>query len=386
MSGLGATFWISLGLVAYPYAGYVAALWLMSRFTRPLCEQIPTCQDAQLPRVTLIISAYNEDKVIGEKIRNALSLDYPTERLEIVVVSDGSTDRTCEVVWQLAHQGVVLRHYDGRIGKTACLNHAVPLAAGDIVVFSDANSSYEKRALKELVRPFQRSDVGFVTGWTQYSSSGEATADSLGLYSRLELATKELESRLGSCIGADGAIFAIRKELYRPLHDYDINDFVIPLSINERGYRGVLQRKAICLEKDAGGIDGEFRRQVRIASRTIRALMNHRRLFNPFKFGLIAFELLSHKMCRFLVPLFMAALFLSNLFLVARAGFFMMMLIAQVSFYVAAGVASLVPKGTLTARMAELARTVVVMNAAMVLAWVKYLQRETYTTWSPTKR
>src|SRR5204862_3858453 len=114
-----------------------------------------------------------------------------------------------------------------------------------------------KGALTELVHPFQRSTVGFVTGWTRYGSEDGSAVDSLGLYSRLELITKELESRLGSCIGADGAIFAIRKELYLPLKGYDINDFVIPLSINQRGYLGVLQREAICFEKDAGGAKGE---------------------------------------------------------------------------------------------------------------------------------
>ena len=187
--------------------------------------------------------------------------------------------------------------------------------------------------------------------------------------------TKELESRLGSCIGADGAIFAIRKELYLPLKDYDINDFVIPLSINQQGYRGVLQREAICFEKDAGSPKGEFQRQVRITSRTIRAIMNYRRLLNPFRFGLLSFELFSHKVCRFLVPLFMVALLVSNLLLAERGGFYLLALIAQGIFYIAAGAASFVPKGNVMSRMSEAARTFVVVNAAIALAWVKVLAR-----------
>ena len=182
-----------------------------------------------------------------------------------------------------------------------------------MVVFSDANSTYEKSALRALLRPFQDSAVGFVTGWTRYGSREKISAtDSFGIYSRLELITKELESHMGSCIGADGAIFAIRKELYLPLEDYDINDLVIPLSINQQGYRGVLQREAICFEKDAGSAKGEFQRQVRISSRAIRAIMNYRQLLNPFRFGLISFELFSHKVCKFLVPLFLVALLVSN--------------------------------------------------------------------------
>src|SRR5882762_7763235 len=242
MIGVAITFWVALFAILYSYVGYPAFLWLVSRVGR-FDESSCAGQSGHLPSVTLIISAYNEEKVIGEKIKNALSLDYPRELLEIVIISDGSTDRTGEIVTEFAHQGVVLRHYEGRIGKTACLNRTLPLATGGVIVFSDANSSYGKGALKALLGPFRNNTVGFVTGWTKYGSGDGAAPYSLGLYSRLELITKELESRLGSCIGADGAIFAIRKELYLPLKDYDINDFVIPLSINERGYRGVLQRE-----------------------------------------------------------------------------------------------------------------------------------------------
>ena len=385
MFGIAVTFWVSLLAILYAYVGYPAVLWLVSR-SGTLGGRSGTGQTTHLPSVTLIVSAFNEEKVIGEKIENTLSLDYPQELLEIVIASDGSSDRTCEIAREFENKGIVLRHYEGRIGKTACLNRALPLASGGIIVFSDANSTYEKGALRALSRPFQDSTVGFVTGWTRYGS-GEGTApDSLGLYSRIELVTKKLESRLGSCIGADGAIFAIRKELYLPLKDYDINDLVIPLSINQQGYRGVLQPEAICFEKDAGSPKGEFHRQVRITSRAIRAIMNYRQLLNPFRFGFLSFALFSHKVCKFLVPLFMAAMLVSNLILAERGGFFLVALLAQATFYVAAGAASLAPKGSLLSRLLEAARTFVVVNAAIALAWVKYLQGETYTTWSPTKR
>jgi len=385
MIGMETIFWVSLLAIAYAYFGYVAVLWIMSRFAR-VDDQKHAEQSTQLPAVSLIVSAYNEEKIIADKIRNALALDYPRELLEIVIVSDGSTDRTCEIVLTFAHRGVVLRHYEGRIGKSACLNRAVPLAEGRIIVFSDANSTYEKGALRALLRPFQDSTVGFVTGWTRYGSGDGAVRDSLGLYSRLELITKRLESCLGSCIGADGAIFSIRRELYLPLKDYDINDYVIPLTINERGYRGILRQEAICFEKDAGDIEGEFHRQLRITSRTIRATLNYRQLLNPFRFGLLSFELLSHKVCKFLVPLFIVLLLISNLFLAERGGLFLVALIAQGAFYIVAGAASFMPRKSLPSRMAEAARTFLVVNAAVALAWVKYLQGETYTTWSPTKR
>jgi cellulose synthase/poly-beta-1,6-N-acetylglucosamine synthase-like glycosyltransferase len=381
-----AAFWLSLLAIAYAYVGYPAVLWLLSRSRSP-AEWNGSGPDGDLPSVTLIVSAFNEEQVIRQKVENALSLDYPQAALEVVVVSDGSSDRTCEIVQGFADRGVVLRHYEGRIGKTACVNRALPMARGNVVVFSDANSAYERGALRALVRPFADLSVGFVTGWTKYGSGEEGSVSgSVGLYSKLELVTKELESHLGSCVGADGAIFAIRKELYQPLRAYDINDLVIPLSINRQGYRGVLQRKAFCFEKDAGSAKGEFQRQVRITNRTLRAIVNYRQLFNPFNFGFLSVALFSHKLCRFLVPGFLIAALLSNLVLVERGGFFLAALIAQGIFYMAAAAATLLSKTGFLSHMAETARSFVVVNAAIALAWVKYFQGETYTTWSPTKR
>ena len=386
MTGLEGAFWVSVLVISYAYVGYPAVLWLVWS-SRLLGVRTSTGQGAHLPSVTMIVCAYNEEKVIGEKIRNTLSLDYPRDLLEIVIASDGSSDHTCEIVLEFASKGVVLRHYDGRIGKTACLNRALPLASGDVVVFSDANSAYERGALRALVHPFHDKTVGFVTGWTRYGSGGEGSATSaLGIYSRLELITKRLESGLGSCIGADGAIFAIRKGLYRPLENYDINDLVIPLSINQQGFRGVLESEAVCYEKDAGGAKGEFHRQVRITSRTIRAIVNHRRLLNPFTFGFLSFELFSHKVCRFLVPLFLVVLLASNLMLAGGGDLFAAILVAQGIFYGGAGVAVFVSSKGLLSRVAEAASAFVIVNAAIAVAWIKYFQGETYTTWSPTKR
>lgn len=383
---LEAMFWVSLLAIAYAYVGYPALLWALALF-RPSAATNSIERGTGLPSVTLIVSAFNEEQVIGQKIENALSLDYPKALLEIVVVSDGSNDRTCEIVLRFAAKGVVLRHYEGRIGKTACLNRALPLASGSIVVLSDANSVYETGALRALVRPFDDPSVGFVTGWTKYGSGQDGSASgALGTYAKLELVTKELETRLGSCIGADGAIFAIRKELYTPLRDYDINDLVIPLSINRQGYRGMLQREAVCVENDAGGAKGEFQRQVRITNRTLRAIFNYRELLNPFRFGLLSFQLFSHKLCKFLVPPFLVVALVTNVLLAQRATFFLATLLAHGVFYAGASLAAFVSnRGTLS-RLAEAARTFVVVNAAIAVAWVKYFRGETFTTWSPTKR
>ena len=378
-------FWVSLFTLVYAHVGYLTILLLVASLRRG-DESEPTPPGAALPFVTMIISAYNEVEVIGQKIENALSLDYPRELLEIVVASDGSTDGTAEVVSTFEPHGVVLRHYNAREGKTALLNRVLPLARGQVIVFSDANSLYDRRALKALVHRFRDTTIGFVTGWTQYRSRGGDTSGPLRLYARIELLTKELESRLGSCIGADGAIFAIRKELYVPLNANDINDLVIPFSINERGYRGVLDRAALCFESDAGGNKGEFQRQARITGRTIGAIVSHRRLLNPLKFPLLSFEIISHKVCRFLVPLLLIALIVTNVLMAGEGRFFLIALCSQGLFYGLAGVASLMPRRSLVSRTAAAARTFLVVNAAVAVAWVRFLQGERYVTWSPTRR
>ncbi len=375
-------------MVFYAYGGYPILLRAISHFKRHACgtarpDRAPTC----LPKVSLLISAYNEEIVIEKKIKNSISLNYPKDLLEIMIVSDGSTDRTREIVERYAGRGVFLRHYEGRIGKTECLNLAVPLAMGEIIVFSDANSEYDRNSIKEMMTHFEDPKTGFVTGWTKYSAQKNCeTAGSLGMYAELELLTKRYESMIGSCVGADGAIFAIRKELYRPLRPHDINDFVIPLTIVEQGFRGVLEEKAFCIEAAAGSVRGEFQRQVRITNRTIRAIVHNRTLLNPVKFGLFSFELFSHKLCRFLVPLFLVILLLSNLPLSGRNAFYTIAFISQIVIYTSAGFANFTERIPFISRVFAALNAFVMVNLAIFTAWIKYFQGATYTTWSPTQR
>ena len=372
-------------MVFYAYFGYPALLWFIAKFRNRPNERISE-KESGWPRVSLFISAYNEEAVIEQKILNSLSLDYPKELLEIIVISDGSTDKTREIVERYASQGVILKHYEGRIGKTACLNKTVPETRGNIIVFSDANSQYDRGALKALTRHFVDKDVGFVTGWTQYlSGGGEERVDSLGMYARIELETKALESVIDSCIGCDGAIFAIRKELYRPLQSYDINDFVIPLRINQQGYRGLLEKNAFCFEKSAGEGKGEFFRQVRITNRTLRAIFNNAGLLSPLKYGFFSFELFSHKICKFLVPFFLLLAAVMNILLIREGAVYFIGFALQAAFYLSALLNIASRKIQLPGPL-SLFRTFVLVNAAIFWAWVTYLRGETFTTWAPTQR
>jgi len=381
-----AVFWVSLFMVFYAYLGYPLLLWMISRLKLagdPTKNGRSKC-DSQ--KVSLLISAFNEEAVIEQKVVNSLSLDYPKDLLEIIVISDGSTDRTREIVEQYADKGIILRHYEGRIGKTECLNRTVPLAQGSILVFSDANSHYDRRAITELVKHFMDKKVGFVTGWTKYlSEENGSSADSLGMYARIEFWTKTLESIVDSCVGADGAIFAIRKGLYKPLHPYDINDFVIPLQINRQGYKGLLEKNAFCLEKSAGG-KGEFLRQVRITNRTIRAIFKNAGLLSPLRYGIFSFELFSHKICRFLVPFFLIMLMSANVILLRNGAIYLILFTLQVFFYLSALLKNAGRNVKYLPGFISLFNTFVLVNAAVFWGWVTYLQGKTFTTWAPTQR
>jgi cellulose synthase/poly-beta-1,6-N-acetylglucosamine synthase-like glycosyltransferase len=372
-------FWISLFAIFYAYVGYPLFLLLISRFWKR--EDSNVFSD-ELPRVSLLISAYNEEKVIGDKIENSLALNYPGELLEIVVISDSSTDRTEEIVKQYSDQGVILRSYQGRIGKTACLNKAVPLAKGDIVVFSDANSRYDKNAINELVRHFEDEQIGFVSGTTKYvSGDGSNALSPINMYSKLEALVKRLESKISSCVGADGAIFAIRKKLFQTLDNADINDLVIPLEIVKQGYKGILEEKAFCIENSANGQKGEFKRQERISNRTIRAIFRNQDMLNPMKFGMFAFELFSHKLTKFFVPYFLIILLVTNILLAGRGPIYDLLLGAQLMFYFLAflGIKRMF-SGSLS-KLISFCHTFVTTNLAILYGWISYFKGKTYTTW-----
>jgi len=382
-----AVFFLSLGLIGYAYAGYLVVLWALTRVLAvPTSHQLTPV----LPKVSIIISVYNEEAILSDKLTNSLQLDYPRELLEIIVVSDGSTDGTEEIARSFADNGVIIKSYQGRIGKTACLNHAVADLSSDIVIFSDANSMYPPKTVRALIEPFSDPGIGFVTGGTSYVADNNGQmGESIGVYAWLEQMTKLLESRLGSCVGADGAMFAIRRSLYQPLDHADINDLVIPLKIVRAGYRGIYSPQASCVEVVTKGAAKEFSRQVRIAARTIRAVMAQRALLNPFAHGLFAFQLASHKLCKLLVPFLLLSVFVTNVVLVGDSPFYLVLLIIQLMLYMTAWMAvrrSAVPaSGSFAMRLFDLMHSFLIVNTAVGIAWVRYWKGDYFTTWAPAR-
>jgi cellulose synthase/poly-beta-1,6-N-acetylglucosamine synthase-like glycosyltransferase len=333
------------------------------------------------PPVTLIISVYNEEQVIGKKVKNTLSLEYPEGLLEIIVISDGSNDRTNEIVSMFNDSRLVLKAFPERSGKTACLNRVVPEAKGDIILFTDANSMFSSDILAKLVTNFSDPNVGLVTGWTKYTKEkgGEETT---GIYSRFEMKTKYWESLISSCVGADGAIFAIRKELYRPLDEQDINDFVIPLRVISQGKRIVLDPDVYCFEEQSKGEGNEYRRQARITNRTLRAVLKHTAFLNPFSYGFFSFFLLSHKFLRFLVPFFVIGAFLANLFLLKVSPIYFGLIFIQLLF-LSLGLASLAGKAD--GRVANICKFFLITLSAQFLGWIRRFRGIPDTMWTPRR-
>lgn len=371
---------------SYAYLGYPLLLGVAASVVglfRGRRQQLPLV--FELPTVTLLISAFNEESNIAQKIENSLQLKYPREKLEILVVSDGSNDNTCQIVSRYAMEGVVLKEFSDRVGKTECLNRTVPGSRGSIVVFSDANSHYDTDALMELVRHFVDEDVGFVTGHTKYvQSSEQGIVDSVGLYGRLEAFLKSVETRVSSCVGADGAIFAVRKVLYRPLHPDDINDFVIPLSVVRSGFRGVFEERAFCTEMPSAKYADEFRRQVRITTRTIRALTSNADLMDPLRYGLFAIQLISHKMGKLLTPGFLVVLFVLNSLLIFEGAIYAAIFIAQVLAYSLAVAPMKSPR--FFVRLGGLARTFTLYNLAISIGWWNFFRGNHYRTWDTVRK
>ena len=330
MIPLTALFWGCASVVVYVYLGYPLLVWLLSRRSlEPELRDPPTW-----PKVTLLIAAYNEEKIIAEKLENSLSLDFPKERLEVLVASDGSTDRTDEIVASFQDRGVRLIRVEGRAGKTVVQNRGVEVASGEIVVFSDANALYDHDTIKWMVRHLTRDDVGCAEGRRlDYAERASATTTSELSFRNYESWIKVFESRVLSCVGATGPIYAVRRALYVPLAADMISDLMEPLMVMYRhGKRQVFEPRAISRETVFVEMRKEFRRKVRIMNRCLYSMTRHWELLNPFRAGLFAVQVISHRFLRWLLPLFLIALLTLNIFLLDRP-FYRALFVLQSLFY-----------------------------------------------------
>lgn len=368
-------------MIFYVYVGYPLAVLAVSRL-RPR----PVRKGTLEPGVSIVIAAYNEEAAIGATIANKLALDYPKEKLEIIVVSDGSTDRTDEIVRRFAGQNVRLLRQEPRAGKTSALNLAVPQVSGEIIVFSDANSLYAADALHHLLRNFADPEVGYVTGKMIYTDpDGRPIGDGCSAYMRYENRLRELETAIGSVVGVDGGVDAIRKELYRPMNADQLPDFVLPLKVVEQGYRVVYEEQALLQESSLKEDADEYRMRVRVSLRALWALYDMRNLLKLDKNRLFAWQLWSHKLLRYLCFGFLGGAFLSNAYLLTDGGWYKGLFLVQICGYLVAIAKPLIEARGLRSRLLTFTRYFVLLNLASAHAFGKFIAGKKQVVWTPRK-
>jgi len=336
-------FWVSLGLILYPYFLYPLLLFLAYSVTQawrdlrylgsPRNRRTETPAASGLPGITIIVPAYNEERVLPAKIENLRTLDYPRERLQVIFVSDGSTDRTNEILKNAADANFHCILLNERKGKANALNQAVERAVNKILVFFDASTLFEADAAKKLVRHFADSAVGAVCGAVRYQANADAQQTE-GAYWRYESAVRMMEARMGAILNASGAIYALRRECFAPVPQSTIlEDFVIPMRARRLGFSVLYDPEAVAIEFPASTVSGEFTRRVRLAVGSFRAIKDLLRV--PLR-GFTPFALISHKLLRWLVPFFAITFLASNVAL-AHSPFYRVLLALQLLFYFWAG-------------------------------------------------
>jgi cellulose synthase/poly-beta-1,6-N-acetylglucosamine synthase-like glycosyltransferase len=383
MTALETFLWGAIALVVYAYFGYGFAIALIGLFKRQ-----PTLHTDRLPAVTLLIAAYNEQDVIAEKLENSLRLDYPPELLEILVVADGSSDRTCEVVRGFADRGVRLEYRPERRGKIHAVNRVAPMATGEVLVFSDANSLFAADSVRKLVRNFGDPRVALVAGEKRVAADDGTVSEGEGLYWRYESLLKRLDSRVSSAMGAAGEIFAIRKALFvahAPAPDSIIEDFILSMGLVRDGYRVVYEPEAVSLEEASPNAVEEFKRKVRIVAGGWQAVVRLWPLLSP-TYGVVAFQYVSHRVLRWVVvPLLLPPIFLANVALASTAPYGLL-LVAQLGFYLLAAVGWQLEQRGKKWKPAYLPFFFAFMNyAALCGAW-RYLKGNQAVTWEKVKR
>lgn len=377
------TFWLAVGLVAYTYAGYSLAILVLSRFVSS-----PIRREPIEPRVTFLITAYNEEKNIGAKLEQTLSLDYPPEKLELMVASDGSTDRTDEIVRGFAHRGVRLVRVEGRVGKTETQNQAVKQATGDIIIFSDATTRYEHAAIRCLVRNYADPKVGAVSGRYEYfNPTGASIGVGSILFWKYENLIKRLQTDINTITGCCGCIYSVRRSAYVPLPADIISDLVEPLKVVEQGYRIVFEPDAIAFEETTEQTEEEFKMRVRVVTRGMRGLLYMKKLFNPLRYGFVSFQLFSHKVLRWFVPVFLLIAFIANLFLAGRGHrFYDVTLALQLAFYLLAAVGFVVEKRNILAKPLTVPLYFMTVNIAAVVAMYRIWKGYKAVTWETVRK
>lgn len=384
------SFWLCLFIIFYTFFGYALLLFLLILIRRIVHGRRKTEYDFKLlPTITVIVAAYNEEDLITEKIKNTLALNYPEEKIAYLFVTDGSTDRTPQLVSEYAK--VQLLHLPERKGKINAMHRAMLEARSEIIVFTDANTELNRNALINIARHYQDPKIGAVSGEkrVRISETSDATAGE-GFYWKYESVLKRWDAELFTVVGAAGEIFSIRNSLYQPVPtDTILDDFMITLLIASKGYRIVYEPAAYALESSSADTREELKRKIRIAAGGIQSIRRLSFLLNPFRYPVLSFQFISHRVLRWTITPFLLPLALIlNIFIVATnsATIYQVLLICQITFYGASVTGWLLQQREIKVKLLFIPYYFCMMNYAVIAGIRRHLMHTQSTSWEKVKR
>jgi poly-beta-1,6-N-acetyl-D-glucosamine synthase len=381
-------FYIGLFIVFYTYIGYGILIFVLSKLKkpRPIRENAP---ETEMPEVTLLIAAYNEEAFIEEKIKNTLSLDYPKEKLKVFFVTDGSTDSTPELIRK--YPEITLFHESGRKGKIHAVNRVMKFVKTPITIFCDANTYLNHTAIKNIVRHYEDPTVGGVAGEKRIfkKESDNASGSGEGFYWKYESFLKRKDAEVYSIVGAAGELFSLRTNLFEPpAENMIIEDFYLSMRITANGYRFAYEPEAYATETASASVEEEWKRKVRISAGGFQAMGHLLFLLNPFRYSILSFQYFSHRVLRWtLAPLSLVLVFVANIYLAWTASFFYsVILVLQIGFYLVAFLGFLLRNKSISIKGFFVPYYFVVMNAAVFAGFVRHFRGKQSVLWERARR
>lgn len=388
MKALILLFFCSFFVLFYNYVGYGLLLYILVRCKR-LFSRKQTLPASPMPEVTLVIAAYNEEDFITQKIQNTLELDYPEDKLKIIMITDGSTDRTPDII--RPYKRVQLMHQPERNGKTAALNRAMQLVDTPIVVFCDANTLLNKAAILHLVKHYEDPTIGGVAGEKKVlQGESDGAAGMEGVYWKYESTLKKLDAALYTVVGAAGELFSIRTALYQPVEqDVILDDFIISLRIAQAGYRIAYAPDAYAMEAPSFSISEEHKRKVRISAGGFQSIVKLAPLLNIFRYPLLSFQYISHRVLRWtLSPLSLPVMLVANALLVwnGMREWYLLMLVAQIAFYLFAIAGYFLAARSIKIKIFYIPFYFLFMNVAIYEGFFRYIRKRQSAVWEKAAR
>ncbi|MBI9062290.1 MAG: glycosyltransferase family 2 protein [Marinilabiliaceae bacterium] len=388
MKSIELIFWLLIGLIFYSYVGYGIVLFLMVHIKRLFNKPTPPIDTVYEPEVTLLIAAYNERDYVERKVRNSRLLNYPREKLKQVWVTDGSDDGTPDLL--SVHTDVKVLHQPERRGKIAAITRAIKRIHTPIVVFSDANTDISAQAIRRMVDLFRDPQTGGVAGEKRIVTHKTEDAATAGesIYWKYESTLKRWDAELNSAVGAAGELFAIRTELFQePEADTLLDDFMIAMRITMKGYAIKYDPEAYAIERASANVTEELKRKVRIAAGGIQSVLRLLPLLNVFKYKLLSFQYISHRVLRWIpAPFALIAVFILNLLMVHENSIYPILLMLQISSYAMAFIGWLTERQKIRVKLAFIPYYFVMMNYAMLKGFVRYFHKTQSVNWERARR